>query len=176
MGRATKPPRSPVVYLDACVYFDLLAKNPDPHADTGRPRWESAKAVLDAVNSDRVVLAASSLLQAEVMCLAVVRDGERKNFDRVQGWFTAKSTRWTEVDRRLADDAASLASKWHASRENKKGKFGGADALHLAAAVRLGCDYFLTQDGGFPLGHTVEGVEVLRPTTVWQRDLLDDLG
>jgi hypothetical protein len=124
-----------------------------------------------------VVLAASPLLQAEVMCLAAVRDGSRGNFDRVQGWFTAKSTRWTELDRRLANHAASLASKWHPYRENTDGKkLGGADALHLAAAIRTGCDYLMTHDRGFPLGYTVEGVQVLRPATVWQPDLLEDLG
>ena len=47
-----------------------------------------------------------------------------------------------------------------------------ADTLHLAAAVRLNADYFMTHDKGFPIGHNVEGVQVIRPGVVWQESLL----
>ncbi len=53
-------------------------------------------------------------------------------------------------------------------------KLGGADALHLAAAIRLGSEYLMAQDCGFPLGQTVEGVRVMLPEQVWQPTLLDD--
>jgi len=49
------------IYLDTCVYLDLLTRNKTAHKDTGEPRWQVAKALFDAVNDDRVVLAASSL-------------------------------------------------------------------------------------------------------------------
>ena len=33
----------------------------------------------------------------------------------------------------------------------------------------------MTHDGGFPIGHTVRGVKVIRPECVWERDLIDEL-
>jgi predicted nucleic acid-binding protein len=170
----TRPEPKPVVYIDSCVYLDLLGKNREKHKDTQQPRWESAKAVLDAVNTDRVVLAASALIEAEVNCLAVVRDGAQAIHDRVRGWFTAASTLWTDVDRFLARDAAKLAQRYQQYVPAGK-KLGGADATHLAAAVRLGCTHLMTHDEAFPIGHVVNGVQVMRPAEVWPRDLLDEI-
>lgn len=167
------PPR---IYVDTCVYLDLLTKNEEAHPDTGIPRWVSAKALFDAVNDDRVTLAASALIEAEVQCVGAVRDGTGPILEMVRGWFTAEATQWTDVDRFLATEAARLARAWHSSRADTRKRLGGADATHLAAAVRLGCDYLMTHDGGFPLGQDVEGVKVGRPTQVWQRHLLDDPG
>lgn len=163
------------IYLDTCVYLDLLTENQEPHKDTGEPRWKAAKAVLDAVNGDRVVLAASALVEAEVNCAAAVRDGTQAVAEQVRGWFIAESTDWTDVDRFLAREAAQLARAWHPFRANKKKRLGGADATHLAAAVRLRCDYLMSHDEAFPLGEKVEGVQVVRPGAVWPQDLLDDL-
>lgn len=167
-----EPP--PVVYVDSCVYMDLLGKNREKHKDTQEPRWESAKAVFDAVNSDKVVLAASALIDAEVNCLGVVRGGAQTVHDRVRGWFTAPSTLWTDVDRFLARDAAELALRYQDYVPAGK-KLGGADATHLAAAVRLRCTHLMTHDEAFPIGHVVSGVQVIRPAEVWPRDLLDEL-
>jgi predicted nucleic acid-binding protein len=171
----TRPEPPPVIYVDSLVYFDLLAKNREKHPDTERPRWESAKAVFDAINDDRVILAASALIEAEVNCLAPVRDGKQAVHELVRGWFTAASTKWTDVDRFLSRQAADLARQWHPHRANPDKKLGGADAIHLAAAIRLGCDYLMTHDEAFPLGHTVNSVLVIRPAEVWPRTLLDEL-
>ena len=169
--RAPKVP-PPLIYVDTSVYFDLLAKETRPHPKTQRPRWESAKALFDAVNDNRVVLAASALIEAEVNCLAVVRDGHNSVHEMVRGWFTAPSTKWTDVDRFLARDAVKLAQQWHQHAAPDK-KLGGADATHLAAAVRLGCGYLMTQDTGSPLGQTVENVQVMLPDDVWPTTLFD---
>ncbi len=37
---------------------------------------------------------------------------------------------------------------------------------------RLGADFFMTHDGGFPLGQRVDGMLVTRPDVVWQESLL----
>lgn len=165
---------TPVVYVDSNIYFDLLSRNITKQKDTQRPRWEIAKAVFEAVNEDRIVLAASALLEAEVNCLKVVRDGASKIHDQVRGWFTAPATRWTDVDRFLARDAAKLAQQYHQFAAPTK-KFGGADATHLAAAVRLGCTHLMTHDEGFPLGKVVDGVQVIRPAEVWPLHLFDEI-
>lgn len=173
MPRTAPAPR---IYIDTCVYLDLLTANQEAHADTGVPRWESAKAFLDAVNDDRVILAASALIEAEVQCVAAVREGTDAILDQVRGWFTAQATEWTDVDRFLAREAVRLARAWHPERANKAKRLGGADATHLAAAIRLRCDFLMTHDGGFPLGKEVEGVKVVRPSGVWPENLFDDLG
>ncbi len=120
-------------------------------------------------------LAASSLIDAEVSCAGAVRNGGSGVVQKVRGWFTAASTEWADVDRFLARDAWQLAKTWHSKRADKKKRLGGADATHLAAAVRLGCYYLMTHDEGFPLGHTVNGVQVVRPKVVWLEHLLDVL-
>lgn len=170
-------PRSiaPVVYVDSCVYMDLLAKNETAHPDSGEPRWKIAKSLFDAVNDGRVTLAASALIDVEVCCLGVVRDGSAPITDAIRGWFNAPATAWTDIDRPLAREAAVIAREWHPKRAAAKAKLGGADATHLAAAVRLGCDYLMTHDEGFPLGHTVKTVQVVRPQEVWAKHLFDQL-
>lgn len=62
-----------------------------------------------------------------------------------------------------------MMNQWQGKGPTKK--MGAADALHLAAAVRLGCDFLMTHDGGFPHGHAVHGVQVIRPQIVWQETL-----
>ena len=56
------------------------------------------------------------------------------------------------MDRILARETVRLAGEWHNKRADTGKRLGGADATHLAAAVRLGCDYLMTTDGGFPIG------------------------
>lgn len=75
-----------------------------------------------------------------------VRNGGSAVVQQVRGWFTAPSTEWADVDRFLARDAGQLAKTWHPKRADKKKRLRGADATHLAAAVRLGCDYLMTHD------------------------------
>lgn len=169
------PEAAPRIYVDTAVYLDLLTQNTTLQKDTGQPRWVVAKGMFDAVNDDRVILAASALVEAEVCCIGTVRDGADTIIQRVRGWFDAESTLWTDVDRFLAREAARLAKEWHPFRADRSKKLGGADATHLAAAVKLGCSYLMTQDEGFPIGHTVDGVAVTRPKEVWPRHLLDEI-
>lgn len=165
--------KAPLIYADTCVYLDLLTMNKEPHKESGEARWLSAKQLFDAVNDDRVRLAASPLLDAEVACAGAVRDGRGAVLQLVRGWFDAEATVWTEVDRHLARQAGQLAKGWHQHRAERTKRLGGADATHLAAAVRMGCDYLMTHDEGFPIGQTVSGVQVIRPRVVWIEHLLD---
>ena len=160
----------PLVYVDACVYIDLVMKNGAKHAETGEERWKSAAAVFDAVNENDIRLASSSLVEAEVGCNGEARKDKQHIRDLLSGWFTARSTEWVEMDRSLAREAIHLTNLWQGKGDGKK--MSAADTLHLAAAVRLNADYFMTHDKGFPIGHNVEGVQVIRPGVVWQESLL----
>lgn len=163
----------PLIYVDACVYLDLITRNEDLDQVSGEPRWKAALSVFEAAKNGQVRLAASPLLEAEVLCNGVTR----KNTDRVRnllrGWFQAESTAWTEIDRFLARDALRMVKDFGHLRFNSSKQLRSADALHLAAAVRLGCDYFFSHDGGFPLNHTVEDVQIRTPRIVWQESLFD---
>lgn len=160
----------PTVYVDSCVYIDLITKNKDTHADTGEARWKSAQALFDAVNENDIILASSSLVEAEVGCNGEARKDKQHIRDLLSGWFTARSTEWVEIDRYLAREAIRLTNTWQGKGDGKK--MSAADALHLAAAIRLDADYFMTHDKGFPIGQNVEGVQVVRPDVVWQESLL----
>jgi predicted nucleic acid-binding protein len=173
-GKAAKLDPPPLIYVDTSVYIDLITKEATPHPTTGEPRWKSAKALLGAVNDGRVTLAASALVDAEIGCFGLVRDGGEEIHKQVRGWLDHPQTKYLEIDRFLARDATRLATTWHSSSAKDK-KLGGADALHLAAAIRLGSGYLMTQDGGFPIGQTVEGVHVTLPEQVWQATLLDGM-
>ncbi len=164
----------PLIYVDTCVWVDLLAKRDAADPDTGEPRWKSAKALFDAIDDGRVILGASSLLDAEVSCFSLIRDAGQEVNDKVRGWLDAPTTKYTDVDRFLARDAARLSRILKDLNPQAK-QPEAADAVHLAAAIRLRCDYLMTHDGGFPIGETVEGVQIGRTQKVWEATLLDDI-
>lgn len=164
----------PLVYVDTSVYLDLLTEEQTPHPDQDdlRPRYKVALDVFRAAERGDIVLAASSLIEAEIGCnFATPAENERVQ-GLLTGWFTAKSTVWTELDRHLAREAVRLNREWKPKNAIAKKKIKTADSLHLAAAVTLGCDYLMTQDGGYPIGEHVEGVRVIWPTVIWQQSLL----
>lgn len=169
----TKPEPSPVIYVDSCVFVDLLVENTTPHPVTKEPRWKGAKALFDAVNDGRVILGTSAMVDAEVGRFSVLRDGGEAFLEEVRGWFDAPATRYADVDRLVARDAAQLHKAWRQYAAQGK-SMNGADAVHLAAAVRLGCDHLMTYDGGFPLGQTVDGVKVGYTEVVWTPTMFDD--
>jgi predicted nucleic acid-binding protein len=150
----------------------MLTSRAKPHPDTQEPRWKSAKALFDAVGDGRVILAASSLLDAEVSCFGSIRDAGQDVYAKVRTWFDSPTTRYAEVDRLLVRDAIQI-SQWIKQQWPQAKQPDQADAVHMAAAVRLGCDYLMTQDGGFPIGQKVQGVEIKRPESLWPATLLD---
>jgi predicted nucleic acid-binding protein len=164
---------APLVYIDSCVYLDLIVRSQDLHPDTGEERGKGARSLFQAVDDGRIRLAASSLVQAEVGCNGHARRDKPRILELLEGWWTSPETAWREVDRYITREAVRLTEAWHTVHEPGRRGMGSADAIHLATAVDLGCSYFLTHDGGFPLGHKVEGVQVQRPEVVWQESLLD---
>jgi hypothetical protein len=69
------------------------------------------------------------------------------------------------------DTSIATAARQLARRQSLR---GGADATHLATAVRHAADYFMSTDKAFPYGTTVEHLRIRRPEVIWQ-ETVDDL-
>ncbi|WP_349268681.1 type II toxin-antitoxin system VapC family toxin [Mycolicibacterium parafortuitum] len=164
-----------MIYVDTCVFLDMLFTRTKPHPATGEPRWKSAKALFEAIYDGRVHLATSALVETELGCFADVRDGGSEIHDKVRSYLDAPppSTLYVEVDRSLARDAVRLSRMLHQQDPEAK-QLKSLDAVHMAAAVRLHANYLMTQDGAFPIGHTVEGVDVRWTEIVWPAGLWDE--
>lgn len=172
----SKPPRKPpLIYADTCIYLDLITRNEDPHKDTGEPRWKIARNLFQAVDDGRARLAASALIEAEVLCNGAAQERRERServAARLRTWFTSPETLWVDIDRFIAREAARLSEDYGHLRVGDR-RFGAADAMHLAAALRANCDYLMTHDNGYPTKQTIEGVIVQRPAVVWAETLFD---
>ncbi|MFI6582189.1 type II toxin-antitoxin system VapC family toxin [Embleya sp. NPDC050493] len=159
--------------MDSSIYLDLIVHSAELQSDTGEERWRAAKTVFDAIDRQQIRLAGSSLIHAEVCCNGHARVRAKRSGNvakRLVEWFESPDHAWTEIDDFIAQDAVRLSAEHHTKSERGK-RFNSADVLHLACAIRLGCDYLMTQDGGFPVGHKIDGVQVIRPRVVWQETL-----
>jgi predicted nucleic acid-binding protein len=163
---------TPLVYADASVYLDHIMKTQTVQRDSSEKRADTARRFFQAVHRNQVRLAASSLVEAEVSCNGEVRPGKPQVVALLQGWFRAPSTVWTDVDRTLTPKAVDILERYRDKGAGfPKKRMYTNDALHLAAAIRLGCDYFMAQDEGFPFGLTIDRMKIIRPEVVWAEDL-----
>lgn len=71
---------------------------------------------------------------------------------------------WVGLDRFVAEAAVELSN-------SLPKRLAGADAVHLATAVRAGCQYFMAYDRKYPYGDDVQGVTVMNPAVVWDPQL-----
>lgn len=147
------------IYLDAVVYLALIK------GEAGR--LPIARSLLRGGEQKRFEVVASTLIYAEVCGHGDVRsapDAEAVDA-KVSAFFELGFIQWVEVDLVLARQARRL------SRELG---LRGADAVHMASAIRASCDVLMTWDTGFPLGKTVDAVKVREPFVFGQLTL-DDL-
>ena len=169
------PDKPPLIYVDSCIYLDLITHNENPHKDTGEPRWKIARSLFQAVENGHVLLVASPLIEAEVLCNGETQK-KRERSERVatllNTWFTSPKTQWVDIDRFIAREAARISKEYGYLRVGKK-HFGAADAMHLAVAVRAKCNYLMTHDNGYPTKQVIDGVTVQRPAVVWAETLFD---
>ena len=134
------PARPPRIYIDSCYYIDVVkgrssvALEPDRQDDI-----LVVENLLQAALRARLEIWASTVVVAE--CLSVERDPTvpqevRDEFDRL---LTAgKPVKLQGVDLFVAERARDL--RWvHGINCG-----GGADGIHVATALELGCDEFLT--------------------------------
>lgn len=146
----------PVVYVDACIFLEVLQQT--------HGQWRDSFKVLQAAERRDIRLLASRLLAVEVGRFR--GDAGRTRVDQlVLQYLESVDTQWAEVDLLIARQARDLSWQF--------GIKSGADAIHLATAVRLRADFFMSRDGGFPYGQTVESTSVINPKIVWTPSLAD---
>jgi predicted nucleic acid-binding protein len=146
----------PLIYADACIFLEVLQQT--------HGRWRDSLKVLLAAERGDVQLLASRLLAVEVGRFR--GDASRSRVDElVLKYLESVNTQWAEVDLLISRQARELSWQF--------GIKSGADAIHLATAVRLRADYFMSRDGGFPYGQTIESTFVTNPQVVWTPSLFD---
>lgn len=147
---------TPLVYVDACVFLEVLQQT--------HGKWRDSFKVLQAAERKDIRLVASRLLAVEVGRFR--GDATRARVDQlVLQYLDSVNTQWAEVDLLIAQQARNLSWQF--------GIKSGADAVHLATAVRLRADYFMSRDGGFPYEQTVESTMIINPSVVWTPNLMD---
>ena len=146
----------PLVYADACVFLEVLQQTND--------RWRDSLKILLAAERGDIQLLASRLLAVEVGRFR--GDANRVKVDElVLKYLESVNAQWAEVDLLISRQARELSWKFEIK--------SGADAIHLATAVRFRADYFMSRDGGFPYGQTIESTSVTNPRVVWTPSLFD---
>ncbi|WP_251450154.1 PIN domain-containing protein [Microbacterium sp. Marseille-Q6648] len=145
----------PRVYADADVFLHVLLDQ--EHA-------EICGKLLAAAERGDVQLVASRLLLVEIAAYKGDRPGREPAEKLVERFLDTTGAQWVELDVVASREAVRLS--W-------EHKLRGADAVHLATAIRRSADYFMSYDKAFPYGTTVDGTRVLRPEIVWQPTLED---
>jgi hypothetical protein len=146
----------PLVYADACIFLEVLQQT--------HGRWRDSLKVLQAAERKDIQFVASRLLAVEVGRFR--GDVGRDRVDQlVLQYLDSVNTQWVEVDLLIAQRARDLSWQF--------GIKSGADSVHLATAVRLKADYFMSRDGGFPYGQMIESTSIINPSVVWTPSLMD---
>lgn len=155
------------IYADSCMYLSVIKRDTDPVRD-GTPRWRVARSMFAAAERGDLLILASTLLQAEVVGNGEVRTKlpESRAQRLISNWFLADYIEWCDVDLLITRRVSDLSAQYD---------LRGADAVHLATAIRLRADYLISNDNGFSAchGQLIEGVKVIKPEVVWQETLGD---
>lgn len=125
----------PLVYPDACIFIEVLQQRSDT--------WRDSFKILRAAERGDVRFVASSLLAAEVGRFRGDKPRDRVD-ELVVQYLDSVGTQWVEVDLFISREARNLS--WRYAMRS------GADAVHLATAVRQKADYFMSRDNVFPYG------------------------
>ncbi|MFE7139360.1 type II toxin-antitoxin system VapC family toxin [Streptomyces sp. NPDC057644] len=139
--------------MDACIFVNVIRREAN--------LWPDSLKLLLAAERGDIRLVASTLLLVEL-------NGQKRSDDSV---FRAKrdgiisqfldslSVEWVELDHITVRETR---------RVSESHRLLGADAAHLATAIRRNADYFISRDGHFPYGQTVgTRTKVVKPTLLW---------
>jgi predicted nucleic acid-binding protein len=147
-------------YLDACVYIAAI-KGPTSNEPKGQP--DTAIQILQAAENEAFPIHASTWLAAEIIRPGKGNAPFGQSQDQKIDAFLMGAVTWVEVDLSIAM-AARQASRALGLKP--------ADAVHLATAVSVGCDEFLTWNTkDFTTGQSYRGVQFQLPYLVGQQVL-----
>lgn len=144
------------IYADSSIYVSVLKAEPSTS--------EMCLSLLEAAERKDVQLVASHLVTVEVGGYKGDRPGKAQADQFVERFLESVQVEWSELDILVAREARRVSWQYN---------LRSADAVHLATAILRRASHFMTLDTGFPLGQTVEGVEVSLPRIVWPPTLLD---
>lgn len=155
----------PLVYVDTAIFLNVIQKEVDPK--TGVPLWADSLKILLAASRGDIRLVGSTLILVELNGeKGNASSGFRAQRDQVVYQFLdSLDVEWVEVDHLIARETRQVAERYG---------LRGADAAHLATAVRRNADYFVSRDRGFPYGETAgRRTQVLQPRVLWTPTLED---
>jgi predicted nucleic acid-binding protein len=138
-----------LVYVDADVFFNVIKRE--------NGLWCDSLKVLKAAYRGDIQLVASTLLLVEL-------NGHRGGFDPaardsvVEEYLQRLDVQWVEVDIITAREVRKIGAQY---------ELRGPDAAHLATAVRMKADYFISRDKAYPYGQTIGITHVCKPREVW---------
>lgn len=135
------------------------------HVTGDRPEHAAGIAsVLHEVDAQKIRLYGSTILITEVLggCFDDPPDLAKENAIRAILENPSVIT-LAQVSRQVAQVARDLRPQY---------RLKVADSLHLATAVTLGVDAFMTMDDAFPIGQTVKGVRVTYPESALGANIL----
>lgn len=148
------------------MYLSVIKRDAD--LIDGRPRWQIARSLFHAAERREVLIVASHLVQAEVMGHGDVRNAPNRSTtsDLVRSWFLADWIEWCDLDQLIARKVGELSRAY---------QLRGADATHLATAIRMNAAYLLSNDNGFKhcYGKQIGTLSVMKPQVLWQETLED---
>lgn len=151
---AVKPPATRV-YLDTCPIVSVIKKEPG--------LWKEGLKVLLAMDRGDIQIVASTLLLVEL----VGYNGGMKEVHQdsmVEQFLRQSKIQWVEVDVSIVSEARKLA---------RQRLLRGADATHLATALRYEADYFMSNDARFPYGEKIGSTQIIHPRVVWNTTIYD---
>jgi predicted nucleic acid-binding protein len=143
----------PLVYVDSCIYINVIRREPT--------LWPDSLKVLLAAHRGDIRLVASTLLLVELNGQKRADSTDfRDDRDKVVSlYLNSLNVEWVEVDHITTRDTRMI-SEQH--------RLLGADAAHLATAIRRNADYFISRDKQFPYGRTVgTRTKVVTPSILW---------
>ncbi|MFF5238529.1 type II toxin-antitoxin system VapC family toxin [Streptomyces microflavus] len=139
--------------MDACIFVNVIRRE--------AKLWPESLKILLAAERGDIRLVASTLLLVEL-------SGQKRSDDAtfrakrdgvIEQFLDSLNVEWVEVDQITVRETRKI-SESH--------RLLGADAAHLATAVRRNADYFISRDKHFPYGQTVGSrTKVVQPTLLW---------
>lgn len=149
------------LFVDSSVYIKVLL------GEKPQDRLDASVAALRRVSDRACRTWGNYLIYAEVFGRGEARQPRSTAVtEQVDRWFRQGLLYMAEVDSRIAEHARVVAAE-HRLR--------GADAIHLATALLVGCDFFFTWDEDFPVGERIDGRLQVSHPFAWGQGQLGDV-